>query len=96
MSISTRFALGFTVLGLAVGAIAALGITWVVHAPKPSPAVPTLNVNITTAALLKRLGPPTNVTTASSRTNGYTIIQYQSHDRSADGSPDWIANVGVK
>jgi hypothetical protein len=96
MTLSTRLAIGFTVLGLAVGAVVALGIAWAVRAPKAAPSVPTLNINITSTQLLKRLGPPTNIVTASSNTNGYTIIQYQSHDRSADGSPDWVANVGVK
>ena len=96
MNPRAQFAAVFVVLGLAIGALVGATVSWAVKAPKASPPIPTLNINITSQQLLKRLGPPSSVTQPTKSTGGYTVIQYESHDRAPDGTPSWVANIGVK
>ncbi len=91
-----KFLLTFTGLGLIIGLFVALPLAWTLRAPKPAPAVPSINVNLTAEQLSKRLGKPTAVTQPSGQTNNYAVIQYESHEKAADGSPRWVVSVGLK
>ena len=95
-SSTAKIQVAFLVLGLAVGLLIAMPASWVVRPPQGEPKQPKFTTTLTKEQLAKFIGAPTAVTQPSTKTNGYTVLQYESNARDVNGAPVWGATILVR